>query len=34
MQVIAITNTYPAGELKAAHHVVKTYEEIERILIQ
>ncbi|HKX60697.1 MAG TPA: HAD family phosphatase [Verrucomicrobiae bacterium] len=34
MQVIAITNTYPAGELNAAHHVVKTYEEIEKILIQ
>jgi HAD superfamily hydrolase (TIGR01509 family) len=33
MQVIAITNTYPAAELKAAHHVVKTYEEIERILL-
>jgi len=32
MQVIAITNTYPASELKGAHHVVKSYEEIEKIL--
>jgi beta-phosphoglucomutase-like phosphatase (HAD superfamily) len=34
MTVIAITNTYPAAELKTAHHVVKTYEEIEALLLQ
>lgn len=33
MQVIAITNTHPAAELKAAHHVVSTYEEIEQCLL-
>ena len=33
MQVIAITNTYPADELNAAQHVVKTYGEIEKILL-
>jgi HAD superfamily hydrolase (TIGR01509 family) len=33
MRVIAITNTYPATELVSAHHVVKTYEEIERLLL-
>lgn len=33
MRVIAITNTYPAAELKSAHHVAGTYEEIERLLI-
>ena len=32
MKVIAITNTHPAGELGDATHVVKTYEEIERLL--
>ena len=33
MKVIAITNTYPAAELRQATHVVKTYEEIERLLL-
>ena len=33
MRVIAITNTYPAAELKGAHHIVKTYEEIGRQLM-
>ena len=33
MQVIAITNTYPADELRHATHVVRTYEEIERRLL-
>jgi HAD superfamily hydrolase (TIGR01509 family) len=32
MLVIAITNTHPAEELAAATHVVRTYEEIERLL--
>ena len=32
MQVIAITNTHPADELAHATHVVRTYEEIERLL--
>lgn len=32
MQVIAITNTHPAPELRNAHHVVSTYEEIEQLL--
>ncbi len=32
MRVIAITNTHPAQELRNAHHVVSTYEEIERLL--
>jgi len=34
MQVIAITNTYPAKELKHSTHVVETYEEIERLLLE
>jgi HAD superfamily hydrolase (TIGR01509 family) len=33
MQVIAITNTYPASELQRATHVVTTYGELERWLI-
>ena len=33
MQVIAITNTHPAAELRRATHVVRTYEEIERLLL-
>jgi HAD superfamily hydrolase (TIGR01509 family) len=33
MRVIAITNTYPAAELRQATHVVSTYPEIERLLI-
>jgi HAD superfamily hydrolase (TIGR01509 family) len=32
MRVIAITNTHPAAELAHATHVVKTYEEIGRLL--
>jgi len=32
MQVIAITNTYPANELGHATHVVSTYEEVQRLL--
>lgn len=34
MQVIAITNTHPAKELQHSTHVVKTYEEIERLLLE
>jgi hypothetical protein len=34
MQVIAITNTYSAEELRHATHVVRTYEEIERLLLE
>jgi HAD superfamily hydrolase (TIGR01509 family) len=33
MEVIAITNTYPAEELHHATHVVQTYPEIERLLL-
>jgi HAD superfamily hydrolase (TIGR01509 family) len=33
MQVIAITNTHPAPELRQAIHVVRTYKEIERLLL-
>jgi HAD superfamily hydrolase (TIGR01509 family) len=33
MQVIAITNTYPADELQRAHCVVKTYDEIRKKLL-
>lgn len=33
MQAIAITNTHPANELQHATHVVKTYPEIERLLL-
>ncbi len=33
MQTIAITNTHPADELRHATHVVKTYEEIDRLLL-
>jgi HAD superfamily hydrolase (TIGR01509 family) len=33
MQVIAITNTHPASDLKGAHHIVQSYEEIERLLL-
>ena len=32
MTAIAITNTLPAEKLTHAHHVVRTYEEIERLL--
>jgi HAD superfamily hydrolase (TIGR01509 family) len=34
MTVIAITNTHPAKELRHATHVVRTYEEIERLLLE
>ena len=34
MQVIAITNTHPAAELRHATHVVRTYEEMERLLLE
>jgi beta-phosphoglucomutase-like phosphatase (HAD superfamily) len=33
MEVIAITNTYPAEELREATHVVRTYSEIDRLLL-
>lgn len=33
MTVIAIANTHPAGELRHATHVVNTYAEIERLLL-
>jgi HAD superfamily hydrolase (TIGR01509 family) len=33
MRVIAITNTHPAHELQHAHYVVKTYSEIENLLL-
>ena len=33
MRVIAITNTYPADELRNATHVVHNYAEIERLLL-
>jgi HAD superfamily hydrolase (TIGR01509 family) len=33
MQVIAITNTHPAAELRAATRVAQSYEEIARLLI-
>jgi len=33
MRVIAITNTHPAEELGHAEHVVRTYDEIERLLL-
>jgi len=32
-QVIAITNSHPAHELQAAHHVVRSYDEIRRLLL-
>jgi HAD superfamily hydrolase (TIGR01509 family) len=34
MQVIAIANTHPAEELRHATHVVQTYPEIERLLLE
>jgi len=34
MQVIAIANTHPAAELRHATHVLRTYEEIERLLLE
>jgi HAD superfamily hydrolase (TIGR01509 family) len=34
MEVIAITNTHPAIELQHATHVVQTYREIERLLLE
>jgi HAD superfamily hydrolase (TIGR01509 family) len=34
MPVIAITNTHPAKELRHATHVVRTYEDIERLLLE
>jgi HAD superfamily hydrolase (TIGR01509 family) len=34
MDVIAITNTHPAAELRHATHVVKTYRDIERLLLE
>jgi beta-phosphoglucomutase-like phosphatase (HAD superfamily) len=33
MQVIAITNTHPAEDLRPATQVVETYQEIERLLL-
>jgi HAD superfamily hydrolase (TIGR01509 family) len=33
MEVIAITNTHPAEELRHATHVVHSYQEIERLLL-
>jgi HAD superfamily hydrolase (TIGR01509 family) len=33
MKVIAITNTHPAEELRQATHVVRTYPELERLLL-
>jgi HAD superfamily hydrolase (TIGR01509 family) len=33
MRVIAITNTHPADQLRDAHQVVRTYPEIERLLL-
>jgi HAD superfamily hydrolase (TIGR01509 family) len=33
MRVVAITNTYPAAELRQATHVVRTYGEIEKLLL-
>ena len=33
MEVIAITNTHPADELRQATHVVQTYQQIERLLL-
>lgn len=32
-RVIAITNSHPAQELQAAHHVVSSYDEIRRLLL-
>jgi HAD superfamily hydrolase (TIGR01509 family) len=34
MEVIAITNTHPAAELRHATHVAKTYQDIERLLLE
>jgi HAD superfamily hydrolase (TIGR01509 family) len=34
MEVVAITNTYPAEKLRNATHVVRTYDEIERLLLE
>jgi HAD superfamily hydrolase (TIGR01509 family) len=34
MQVIAITNTHPAVQLQHATHVVRTYREMERLLLE
>ena len=34
MEVIAITNTHPANELQHATHVVHTYRQIERLLLE
>lgn len=33
MQVVAITNTHPAVELEHATHVVRTYPELEKVLL-
>ena len=33
MRVVAITNTHPAAELRQATHVVNSYAEIERLLV-
>ncbi|HTI70158.1 MAG TPA: HAD family phosphatase [Candidatus Limnocylindria bacterium] len=33
MTVIAITNSFPADQLKAAHYIVRDYDEIERLLL-
>ena len=33
MRVVAITNTHPADELAHANHVVRTYREIEQLLL-
>jgi beta-phosphoglucomutase len=34
MQVIAITNTLPAARLTGADHIVSSYAEIDRLLLQ
>jgi HAD superfamily hydrolase (TIGR01509 family) len=34
MEVIAITNTHPAAELRHATHVVQTYQDIEHLLLR
>jgi beta-phosphoglucomutase-like phosphatase (HAD superfamily) len=34
MEVIAITNTHPAEELQDATHIVQSYPELERLLME
>jgi hypothetical protein len=34
MEVIAITNTHPAAELRYASHVVRAYQDIEDLLLK